>query len=189
MTQETHETYRVRGNLRKTLDNLVATIEEKRRHSQSRTRIIVGLIVMKHNEHEVDDFLKFAREIGVDDAHVDSPCVRTLEQGRQFLPQNDKYWLYDRRAFDRGILRPSPAPHNHCEWLYYSTTIQWNGDVVPCCRDARGDYIMGNILEQDFYEIWNGEKFREFRRKVNSDQKNIKLCQLCSGFGIPILEH
>jgi len=187
MTQETHEKYRVRGDLRKTLDNLAATIEEKRKHPLSRTKIVVGLIVMKHNEHEVDYFLKFAQEIGADYANLDSPCVRSLEQGRQFLPQNDKYWLYDRKAFDKGILRPCLAPHNHCEWLYYSTTIQWNGDVVPCCRDAQGEYIMGNIFEQDFYEIWNGEKFREFRRKVNSDQKNLELCRLCSGFGIPSL--
>jgi len=188
MTQETHETYRVGGDLRKSLDNLVATIEEKRRHPQSRTKIITGLIVMKHNEHEVDDFLKFAQEIGVDDAQVISPCVRTLEQGRQFLPQNDKYWLYDRKAFNEGILHPTLIPHNHCEWLYYSTTIQWNGNVVPCCRDPQGEHIMGNIFEQDFYEIWNCEKFREFRRKINSDQANLKLCQLCSGFGMPILE-
>lgn len=188
ITQETHEIYRVRGDLRKTLDNLAATIEEKRRHPQSRTKIIAGFIVMKHNEHEVGDFLKLAQEIGADDAHVYNPCVRTLEQGRQFLPQNDKYWDYDRKAFDEGILRPSLVPHNHCEWLYYSTTIQWNGDVVPCCRDAQGEYIMGNIFEQDFYEIWNGEKFREFRRKVNSDQANLRLCRLCSGYGVPILK-
>ena len=188
ITQETHEIYRVRGDLRKTLDNLATTVEEKRRHPQSRTKIIAGFIVMKHNEHEVGDFLKFAQEIGVDDAQVVIPCVRTLEQGRQFLPQDDKYWFYDRKAFDKGILRPTLIPHNHCEWLYYSTTIQWNGDVVPCCRDAQGEYIMGNIFEQDFYEIWNGEKFREFRRKINSDQANLELCRLCSGYGVPILE-
>jgi len=188
MTQKTHEIYRVGGDLRKTLDNLAATVEEKRKHPQSKTKVIVGFIVMKHNEHEVDDFLKFARETGVDDAHIDSSCVRTLEQGKQFLPQNDRYWLYDRKAFDKGILRPSSVPHNHCEWLYYSTTIQWNGDVVPCCRDAQGDYIMGNILEHDFGEIWNAEKFREFRREINTNQANLKLCRLCSGYGVPILQ-
>lgn len=188
LTQETHEKYRVCGDLRKTLDNLAATVEEKRKHPQSKTKIIAGFIVMKHNEHEVGDFLKLAQEIGVDDASVISPCVRTMKQGRELLPRDDKYWLYDRKAFDRGILRPNLVPHNHCEWLYYSTTVLWNGDVVPCCRDAQGDYIMGNILEQDFYEIWNGEKFREFRRKVNSDQANLELCRLCSGYGVPILQ-
>jgi radical SAM protein with 4Fe4S-binding SPASM domain len=187
MTQETHEIYRVRGNLKKTLDNLTATVEEKKRHPETKTKIILGFIVMKHNEHEVEDFLKLARDIGVDQADVIAPCVRTIEQGKEFIPQNDEYWLYDREAFDRGTLRPKVVPNNWCDWLYYSTTIQWNGDVVPCCRDAQGEYIMGNIFEQDFYEIWNGEKFRKFRKLVNSDQGNLELCRLCSGYGIPPL--
>ena len=165
----------------------MATVEEKRRHPRSKTKVGVGFIVMKHNEHEVDEFLKLAREIGVDDAQVISPCVRTVEQGRKLLPRDGKYWLYDRKALDRGILRPKLVPYNHCEWLYYSVTILWNGDVVPCCRDAQGEYVMGNILEQDFNEIWNGRKFKEFRRRVNSDQANLGLCRLCSGYGVPIL--
>ena len=187
LTQEIHEKYRVRGDLQKTLDNLAATVEAKRSHPQAKTKVNAGFIVMKHNEQEINDFLKLAQEIGVDAAHVISPCVRTIEQGREFLPQDNRYWLYDRQAFDQGVLRPNVVPHNHCEWIYYSATIQWNGDVVPCCRDAQGEYVMGNIFEQDFYEIWNGERFREFRRKVNSDQANLKLCRLCSGFGVPLL--
>jgi len=187
ITQKTHEIYRVRGNLSQTLDNLVATIEEKRKHPHCKTMVTVGLIVMRHNEHEVEDFLKLAQEIGVDNASIVSPCVRTMEQGEKFLPKDDKYWLYDKQAFDKGILRPKLIPNNRCDWLYYSSTIQWNGDVVPCCRDAQGDYVMGNLFEQDFYEIWNGEKFREFRRKVNTAQGNLKLCRLCSGYGIPLL--
>lgn len=187
ITQETHEIYRVRGDLKKTLDNLAATVEEKKRHPESKTKIILGFIVMKHNEHEVEDFLKLAQDFGVDQADVITPCVRTLEQGKEFLPKDDKYWFYDRDAFNNGILRPKVVPHNRCDWIYYSTVITWNGDVVPCCRDAQGDYVMGNIFEQDFNEIWNGRKFREFRRQVRSDQKNLELCRLCSGYGIPLL--
>jgi len=187
ITQETHEIYRVRGNLKKTLDNVAATVKEKKNHPGSKLKIILGFIVMKHNEHEIDGFLKLAQDIGVDQADVIAPCVRTIEQGKEFIPQNDEYWLYDREAFDNGILRPKVIPHNCCDWLYYSTTILWNGDVVPCCRDAQGDYVMGNIFKQNFSEIWNGEKFRKFRRLVNSDQRNLELCRLCSGYGIPPL--
>jgi radical SAM protein with 4Fe4S-binding SPASM domain len=187
MTQETHGIYRVRGNLRKTLDNLVATIEEKKKHPESQTKISLGFIVMKHNEHEIEDFLKFAKEAGVDEAEVIAPCVRTLEQGRELIPQDDKYWLYDREAFEKGILRPKLVPDNRCDWLYYSTTIQWNGDVVPCCRDTQGDVVMGNIFKQDFGEIWNGKKYKSFRKKVGRDQKNLELCRLCSGYRIPTL--
>jgi radical SAM protein with 4Fe4S-binding SPASM domain len=185
MTQETHQIYRVNGNLKKTLDNLVATIAEKKKHPQSKTIISLGFIVMKHNEHEIDAFLKLAQDIGVDRTNIVAPCVRTIEQGQKFIPEDDKYWLYDRTAFEKGVLRPKIVPHNRCDWLYYSATIQYNGDVVPCCRDPHGDYVLGNILRQDFKEIWNGQKYRELRRKVKTNQQNLELCRLCSSYGIP----
>jgi len=187
-TQKTHEVYRIRGNLKEALANLEATVAEKKRQPSSKTRILVGLIVMRHNEHEVDDFLKFAKRIGVDEALIVNPCVRTIVSGKELLPTDDKYWFYDREAFNRGVLKPKVVLHNHCEWIYYSTVIQWNGNVVPCCRDAQGNYVMGNILEQDFHEIWNGKKYREFRHLVRTDQKSLELCLLCSGYGVPVLE-
>ena len=28
----------------------------------------------------------------------------------------------------------------------------YNGDVVPCCRDPKGKYVMGNILKENLYK-------------------------------------
>ncbi|MDH4182693.1 MAG: cobalamin-dependent protein [Nitrospinota bacterium] len=59
-----------------------------------------------------------------------------------------------------------------------------DGNVVPCCRDPKGKNIMGNILEQDMDEIWNGEKFRSFRSQLLRDKESLEICGLCSGFGV-----
>ena len=48
MTQETHEIYRVNGNLARVMGNLIETIRERDRRG-SKMRIEVGLILMKHN--------------------------------------------------------------------------------------------------------------------------------------------
>ena len=186
MTQETHEIYRVRGQLDKSLANLEACVEEKRRRPDSRTRLAVGFIVMRHNEHEVENFVRYAREIGVDDYEVVYPCARNMEQANQFLPENSDYWIYDRDAFDQGLLRPTEVSNHYCEWLYFTTTIQVNGDVVPCCRDPRGQHVLGNVFEQDFVgEIWNGERYRQFRHLVANHQKDSRICDLCSGYTAP----
>ena len=88
MTQKTHEIYRVKGNLKKALDNLAATVAEKKKHPQSQTKITLGFIVMKHNESEIPAFLKYAKDIGVDRADVVAPCVRTDETGqRAYTPR------------------------------------------------------------------------------------------------------
>lgn len=186
MTQATHEIYRVRGNLSKSLANLEACVEEKRRRPDSSTQVKVGFIVMKHNEHEVDAFTQYAQELGVDDYEIVYPCARTMDQAEQYLTKNTDYWIYDRESFNKGILVPSQQSNQYCEWLYFTTTIQVNGDVVPCCRDPRGQYVLGNIFDQDFHrEIWNGDAYRAFRHTVAHRQEESEICSLCSGYTAP----
>lgn len=182
LTQETHEQYRVGGNLSETLSNLFEVAELKAR-GQLSTKITVGFIVMKHNEHEIRQVNKL-KELGADEVMLITPCVRTVEQGKTFLPADDKYWYYNRDAFTEGVLVPRKVPHNRCWWIYYSTVVLWDGSVVPCCRDAQGEHIMGNLLEQSLSEIWNNERYRRFRRVIRERQSQLPLCRLCSGYGI-----
>lgn len=188
ITQETHETYRVNGKLNKVFESIRNVVAEKKRRGICLPRVIVGFIIMKHNEHQVNDFYKLGRELEVDECQVVNPCVRTIKQGIQFLPADERYWFYDRSAFSKGILRPRVIPNNRCEWIYYSTVITWDGNVVPCCRDAQGDYVMGNLFEESFDSIWNNEKYRKFRKKISTAQSEMPLCKLCSGYGIPSLK-
>ncbi|HEV3141437.1 MAG TPA: radical SAM/SPASM domain-containing protein, partial [Vicinamibacterales bacterium] len=144
MTQETHEIYRVKGNLARVMKNLIETVRI-RNERRSPMQIEAGLILMKHNEHEVDRFRHELRDLGADRVVVIDPCVRTIEQGHKFLPTDRAHWFYDEGAFERGVLRPKVLPDNVCPWIYYSMAIHVNGDVVPCCRDPRGTEVMGNI--------------------------------------------
>jgi radical SAM protein with 4Fe4S-binding SPASM domain len=183
LTQETHEIYRVRGNLERTMANLTETIRQ-RNLQRSRLQIEVGLIVMKHNEHEVDEFRRTAMALGADAARVIDPCVRTIEQGRQFLPVNRVYWIYDEASFNRGVVKPKDLPNNSCPWIYYSLAIHVNGDVVPCCRDPKGAEVMGNIFRESLDEIWNGPRYRDFRARILRDQGGVGICRLCSSYPV-----
>jgi radical SAM protein with 4Fe4S-binding SPASM domain len=183
ITQETHEVYRVRGKLARTMSNLIETVRQRNLRG-SKLQIEVGFILMKHNEHEADEFRRMVREIGADYANVIDPCVRTVEQGRQFLPVNRAHWFYDEPSFDAGILRPKALPDNMCPWIYYSMAIHVNGNVVPCCRDPKGEEVMGNIFTQSLDEIWNGERYREFRARIQRDQGSVGICKLCSSYPV-----
>jgi len=48
-------------------------------------------------------------------------------------------------------------------WMH--TFISHEGDVHPCCI---ADVLMGNIYRQPFEEIWRGEAYQDFRRKLKS---------------------
>jgi MoaA/NifB/PqqE/SkfB family radical SAM enzyme len=187
MTDETHKRYRVDSSLTKAHKNLHELIEERRKNPESNVQIEVGFIVMRHNEHEVPAFLKWAREIGVDVANVVDPCVRNMLEGYAYLPKDRKYWFYDEKAFEQGLLKPKVLPQNECQWIWNSMQINWNGDAVPCCRDPNGKHVLGNVFQDGIMRVFNGKKARDFRRRILTEQGKVDICQLCSSYGLPTL--
>lgn len=187
MTQETHSIYRINSDLARVLGKIEETVRIKRRNN-SAMKISCGFILMKHNEHEVDAFYQKMHELGVDEATVIDPCVRTVEQGQQMLPSDRAHWFYDEQAFNQGELRPKVLPDNDCPWIYYSMSVHVNGDVVPCCRDPLGEEVMGNLFEQELDEIWNGPRYREFRKKIMTEQGKVKICRLCSSYPASLIK-
>ncbi len=188
LTKDTHEIYRIGSDLNSIMDNLKNTIKV-RNERMSKMRIVCGFILMKQNEHQAGDVKRYMKQIGVDKTVMIDLCVRTLEQGRRFLPSNRNHWIYDPVSFEKGKLKPRISSKNGCSWMYYSVVIQVNGDVVPCCRDVNGDFIMGNILKQGFNDIWNGANFRNFRKKIHCKKNEVNICSLCSGYGLAQLKN
>jgi radical SAM protein with 4Fe4S-binding SPASM domain len=187
VTEDSHQKYRVGSCLKDIIENAIELVNRRAALNRRRPKIILGLILMKQNELEINAFYRLANSIGVDEARIYEPCVLTWEQGKLFLPENRKYWLYDVDAFERGILKPKRIPHNRCNWMYFSTVILYNGDVVPCCRDAQGKHTMGNVLKEEMHSIWNNRKYMQFRETVKKEQNKLEICKLCSDFGIPNL--
>lgn len=187
LTQATHERYRVRGDLARTLRNLDELLELRRRTPGSSVQVNVGFIVMKHNEHEVAEFLHWAKAKGVDRANIIDPCVRTVAEGRELLPEDRRYWFYDEAAFARGVLKPKVLPHNECLWIWNSVVLTVDGKVVPCCRDPKAKHVFGNAFDRPLREIWNNAATRSFRQRILDEQGKVDICELCSSYGVPNL--
>ena len=41
---------------------------------------------------------------------------------------------------------------------------------MACCRDLEHKTVLGNLLRQEFDEIWNGEKYQALRRDLVQKQ-------------------
>ncbi|MDR3283756.1 MAG: radical SAM protein [Treponema sp.] len=57
---------------------------------------------------------------------------------------------------------------NHCIVPWCQTNINWNGDVHFCADYP--DFILGNIKEQSFTEIYNGDRANRFRKTVHESE-------------------
>lgn len=180
MTQETHQTYRINSNLERVLKNMRETLRLKKKYN-SPIQVNCGFILMKHNEHETEVFQKTMAEYGVNNAQIIDPCIRTIDQV-YMLPTDKKHWTYDPESIKKGIVKPAILPNNTCPWIYYSLVVHVNGNVVPCCRDPKGEEVMGNLYTHSLDEIWNGDKFRNFRERINVSQGKVGICRLCSSY-------
>src|SRR5262245_27701344 len=54
-----------------------------------------------------------------------------------------------------------------CSKPWTSFEVEHDGTVMPCCMSK---VACGNVVQYSIAEIWNGERFQEFRRKMASGQ-------------------
>jgi radical SAM protein with 4Fe4S-binding SPASM domain len=65
-----------------------------------------------------------------------------------------------------------------CVAPFFAAVIKPNGDVKFCPDEWIDDYILGNILNDSFHNIWNNKQAQNFRR-VLLREKHFPCCQRC----------
>lgn len=61
------------------------------------------------------------------------------------------------------------------------SVVNYDGMVVGCsCGDWRNVLLMGNVLKENFYDIWNGKKYQEFRKaQLKGERRRYLSCSDC----------
>ncbi len=182
-TQEIHDKYRRGGDLVNILGNVRKLLEARRKRSYSRTRIRLGMIVFKQNEHQIKDFFAIGRELKVDESYLIEGKVpnANLDDMQSMLTTIEELQVYEQEELQKGILRR--INKSKCSWPWHGTSISWNGDVHPCCHDYYDDHMLGNIFEKSFTDIWNGDELQRFRQRL-LDGDDIPMCRECPGYGV-----
>jgi radical SAM protein with 4Fe4S-binding SPASM domain len=133
---------------------------------KSRTPFIIfQFLVVRHNEHQIEEVKKLAKQIGVDDVWLKTAQVYDYENDpNKLIPINKKYSRYKRDK--EGKMKFRGNNENHCWRLWHDPVITWNGAVVPCCFDKDAQHQLGNLNEQSFKELWKNGTYNQFRSKV-----------------------
>lgn len=67
-----------------------------------------------------------------------------------------------------------------CPSPFYSLTVTWRGDVLPCCVAPAG-FVMGNLLNESLSDVWNGDKFRALRQlHLDRKRSSVAACASCN---------
>ncbi len=178
-TQDVYRQYRVGGNLNKVLEGARNIVKWKKELNSKTPFIFFQFLVVKHNEHQIEEVKQMAKEIGVDEVRFKTAQVYDYENDpNQLIPENDKYSRYKKNA--DGTYTAKNKLANHCWKMQHANVITWDGLVVPCCFDKDAMHRLGNLQNESFKSIWNNDNYKQFRSELKKSRKNIDICANCS---------
>lgn len=177
-SQETYEAYRIGGKLDKVLEGARNIIRWKKELKSLTPFVVFQFLVVKQNEHQIDAVHKLAKEIGVDHVALKTAQIYDYKNGSDLIPTLDKYSRYQREKDGSYSIKNELL--SHCWKMWQSCVITWDGKVVPCCFDKDAHYIMGDLNQQSFKEIWFSENYNAFRESILRSRNEIEMCRNCT---------
>lgn len=177
-TQEVYEQYRVGGNLNKVIEGTKKIVHWKKVLKSKTPHIIFQFLVVKPNEHQLEDVKKMAEELGVDEVAFKTAQIYDYEDGSPLIPTIDKYARYEKR--DDGKYQIKNKLLDNCWKMWHSCVITWDGLVVPCCFDKDAEYRMGDLKQKTFKDVWQSHPYQEFRKSLTNARAEIEMCKNCT---------
>jgi radical SAM protein with 4Fe4S-binding SPASM domain len=176
-SQDTYATFRKDGDFERVAKSVAWLCTEKKRLGLEKPRIELQFIVMRHNEHELPEMRRLAREWGVDRLRVKTVGADDVES-KDLVPTTRLLSRYKADGETPNVR------HAFCTMAWDHTVVNVDGSVTPCCylRPDMGEaFVMGNVFESSFQEIWRGERYRAFRASMLAGRDSMPVCNRCRG--------
>jgi radical SAM protein with 4Fe4S-binding SPASM domain len=186
LDEVSYQKYRVGGTFKQADEGLKLLITRRKQMKKKNPYVEFQFIVMKQNEHQLNDVRKYCDEVGVDKLVFKTMQISSYENAVKFLPTNPKFRRY---LVKDGQFSIKSKLKNHCFALWRTSVITWDGKVVPCCFDKDAKYTLGILNNNRFIDIWKSNSYQKFRSSVLTDRKKISMCTNCTeGLKMNILE-
>ena len=168
-TNDVHQIQHRLGDVEEIKSNL-SLLARRIRERKARMIVLVDYIRYKHNAHQIEQFRKFAYQHGF---------LFSVRPGNP------------RGMEDSEDVQPTArsAAHIPCDWLWKALTVNWNGDMLPCCDYVTWSNVKGygafKPVETDILKVWNGPDVLWMRKTHRvQGRKNIPICSGCNRVGI-----
>jgi radical SAM protein with 4Fe4S-binding SPASM domain len=177
-TQDTYEQYRVGGKLSKVIEGTKQVIAWKKRLGSSTPHVVFQFLVVRPNEHQIEEVKRLAATLGVDEVGLKTAQIYDYERGSPLIPTLDRYARYAQQA--DGTYRIKNKLLDHCWKMWHSCVITWDGLVVPCCFDKDAHYRLGDLKSSSFEQMWHSQAYKQFRASLIKSRSEIEMCKNCT---------
>jgi radical SAM protein with 4Fe4S-binding SPASM domain len=173
-TPDVYNIYRIGGDHSRVSEG-IRRLARAIKTRDSKVKIELQFLLHRHNEHEVQEAAAFARSVNAVFT-IKSMQVLNAGQAGDWMPGDG---MRSRYMQSEGQWRPVRSPSRGCFRMWTTAIVTVDGDVVPCCFDKYAGHAMGNINDQVFGDIWNGEKYNSFREAVIINRASVDICAQC----------
>jgi MoaA/NifB/PqqE/SkfB family radical SAM enzyme len=195
-TKETYERIRVGANFEKVVTNARRLIQIKRQMRKKRPEVKVNTVVCASNYRELPEIVELAHDIGIGMVQFvnvitfDSTAnLDTVDVQREVRV---KFHEALERARQLGILVKielfDKLPVKQCDFPWKRNFVTYDGYVHPCCyttqtgdRAAQNQRSFGNLISHQFQDLWNGDAYSAFRKKMQAGILP-RACEHCPKF-------
>ena len=193
-TKEIYEKIRVGSSFGRVTGNLRNLIRLKREMGAHYPEITFHYIISKDNIREIPQFINLVHSLTAGEdvgvlftgllhgfEEIEDLVVEVPEEMMQAVKGKGREYGI-KVAWNKNIQVKEPI--SRCtEWTMPFIFV--DGTVVPCCATNEGNVrefqkrtSLGNIFEQDFRDIWYGEKYKRFRQMLH-EGKVPAACSRC----------
>ena len=184
--------------------NNIRKLVEMRTKAKAKFKIAIYCIAMRSNYKSYKQLMKIVNEIGADEIWFSylQPFeeMNELTSSKNVIQQSDEHILKELdeaiefgRNLGLNVFPPHFPPKTksrvNCDTMWWKLMINLPNDKIPrekwignvsthCFLAHTGDaYSFGNILTDDFDDIWNGEKIQNLREQLLTNAPEV--CKKC----------
>lgn len=181
--KETYEKIRKGADFDKVLENIRRLVRLK--GDGHIPELSVWFVIMKDNLEELPELIRLVKELGIRKVSAQLEHNWGEERIRKDMADRNsgnfagrvKDVLDEALKYSKSLGMdfeyvnvPDTSSGRACKWPWKSCYITAEGFVTPCCLQGSNPKVInfGNVLSDDFKNIWNGSAYQAFRRSIKS---------------------
>jgi len=169
ITKATYESIRIGVNFDEVMKNIHFFLKRKKELNKQKPQIRMTIINMKQTEKEINEFKnywkKYVQKIDVNDYNTWTGTIEDNNVGEALAKSKNEKFTF-------------PCIHPWQEMVVSS-----EGMAGLCCLDFDLTAPLGDVKNESIYEIWNGEKLKNYRNLIlNLDYAKIPCCKDCNAY-------
>lgn len=135
------------------------------------------LVSMYDGHSQINKFKKIVKQANVPDDFV------ILRDRWYDDSQNFGVKLTNRAGTIKTGNQIDNSVHTTCYYPSYQFLVDWNGDVFLCPQDWQRRVTMGNMMQEEIFDIWTNKIITKYRKDLLNGKRSSSPCSECNAQG------